>query len=75
MAGSHYKTSGAVGTDPETGSGGWTTSAPSGKGIAVTAVKPPSFTLTPGKAKSSIFIEYTSGTGIKLFNSEIEKLT
>ena len=72
MAGYCYKTSGIPGTNPTIWSGGGISI--SGKGITDTAVASPQFPMNPGYVNNNIFIYYTSGTGIKLFNSATEKL-
>ena len=48
--------------------------APSVQGITDATVTMTSFALTPGQANTRIFVYYTPVTGIKLFNSTIERL-
>ena len=37
-------------------------------------VKSPPFVMTPGQSNGSVFLDYTLGTEIKIFNSVTEKL-
>ena len=60
-----------------TASGGGGGAVPSGEGAHNLANNVPAvipFELTPGQANAEVPIDYTSATGIKLFNSAILKL-
>ena len=74
MEGHRLKTSRTTVTELATGLGGCKTPAPQGKGSTDTSSKPPPFSLTPGHSNATTFINYTLGTGIKLFNSTMEKV-
>ena len=72
MAGYRSKISGTTGTNPTTVSGGVISPEPSGQGITVAKVRPPPFSLNPGLDNTSLLIDYTSVTCIKIFNSATE---
>ena len=73
MIGACSKTSGTTGTDTAARLGGEIAPAPLVKLITATMVKPPLFVMTPGQGNTSIFINYTSGTGVELSKSATEK--
>ena len=49
-------------------------SEPTGQGIMSIPLNPPPFLLTPGQAKSNVFINYTPRIDIKIFNYATEKV-
>ena len=64
-------------TTSTTASGGGGGTVPAGGGAPILAPNAPAvipFALTPGQANAAVPIDYTSTTGIKLFNSAILKL-
>ena len=71
MSVSHSKTSETTVTESTLLSGGGSGggSEPSLQGSTVETFTSLPFAMTSGQAKTSVFIDYTSGTGIKFFNS------
>ena len=67
MEGSYSKISRYTVTDPMSRSVGGL--EPSGQGITSTKITLPSFVIGPVQAKANIFIDFTSDTRRKLFNS------